>query len=112
MTSISSLNLINNLASSPSSTSSFTESAEDRAATQSATSPQPSTIVTLGQTGRDSLQTYSIPGASANTGSTVTWASNSSDSVSKLMAENYLNQALGSRLNGLGSALLDQFGST
>jgi hypothetical protein len=28
------------------------------------------------------------------------------------MAENYLNQALGSRLNGLGSALLDQFGST
>jgi hypothetical protein len=112
MTKISSSNLINNLTSSQSPTTSITASTEDRAATQSAAPPQPSTVVTLGQTSRDSLQTYSILGLSANAASSVTWASNPSDPVSKLMAENYLNQALGNRLNGLGSALLDQFGST
>jgi hypothetical protein len=112
MTSISSSILRNTLASSPSPAANSTASAADSSATQSATFPQPSVVVTLGQTNPAGLQTYSVLGIAANTASTATWASAPTDSVSKLMAENYLNQVLGNRLSGLGSALLDQFTRT
>jgi hypothetical protein len=112
MTSISSSILRNTLASSPSAAANSAASTADSPDTQSATVPQPSVIVTLGQANPAALRTYSVLGLSANAASTTTWASSPSDTVSKLMAENYLNQALGSRVSGLGSALLDQFAST
>lgn len=71
------------------------------AQTQSASTPQQSTIVTLGTNNQNLAldPTYSV--------SAPIWKVRSNDAVSTVMAGNFFSSSLGNRLQGLGSALLD-----
>lgn len=75
-------------------------------ATQDASTPQPSSIVTIGQVGSASPSPvyYVVPLAAP----VVTWENNTNDAITKLMARNYQSQTLAGQFNGLGSALLTQ----
>jgi hypothetical protein len=75
-------------------------------AMQDASTPQPSSIVTIGQVGSASPSPayYVVPIAAP----VVTWETNTIDGITKLMAGNYQSQSLAGQFNGLGSALLTQ----
>ncbi|MGA7778880.1 MAG: hypothetical protein WCA85_14390 [Paraburkholderia sp.] len=83
------------------------------AAAQEAITPSPSTIVTIPSADYfESLETYTADGTLASAAPTVTWATNSSDSVTTRMMGDYMSQSFTGQFYGLGSEVLDRFKTT
>jgi hypothetical protein len=81
-------------------------------ATSSANAGTGSTIVTIPSPVDELLHIYMPDGTLPVAAPIVSWASSSTDPVSKVMASDYMSSTMSGQFNDLGSALLDRFKTT